>query len=46
MNESNSIKTVDKTNLAEETKFRLDKIGKIENIFMKKSIKEYYPVKN
>ena len=33
MNESNSIETIDKTNLAEETKFRLDKIGKIENYF-------------
>ena len=33
MNESNSIKAIDRTNLIEETKFRLDKIGKIENHF-------------
>ena len=33
MNESNSIETIDRTNLTEETRFRLDKIGKIENYF-------------
>ena len=33
MNESNSIKAIDRTNLIEETKFRLDKICKIENYF-------------
>ena len=33
MNESNSIEVIDRTNLTEETKFRLDKIGKIENYF-------------
>ena len=33
MNESNSIETIDRTNLTEKTKFRLDKIGKIENYF-------------
>ena len=33
MNESNSIEAIDRTNLTEETKFRLDKIGKIENYF-------------
>ena len=33
MNESNSIEAIDRTNLNEETKFRLDKIGKIENYF-------------
>ena len=33
MNENNSIETIDRTNLTEETKFRLDKIGKIENYF-------------
>ena len=35
MNESNSIEAIDRTNLNEETKFRLDKIGKIENYFHK-----------
>ena len=33
MNESNSIETIGRTNLTEETRFRLDKIGKIENYF-------------
>ena len=33
MNERNSIKAIDRTNLTEETKFRLDKISKIENYF-------------
>ena len=33
MNERNSIKAIDRTNLTEETKFRLDKICKIENYF-------------
>ena len=33
MNERNSIKAIDRTNLTEETKFRLDKIYKIENYF-------------
>ena len=34
MNKSNSIKTIDKTNLSEQTKYRLDKINKIENYFI------------
>ena len=33
MNESNSIKAVDKTNLSEQTKFRLSEIIGIENYF-------------
>ena len=32
MNKSNSIREIDKTDLSEQTKFRLDKISKIENI--------------
>ena len=35
MDESNSIETIDKTNLTEQTKFRLDEISKIENYFHK-----------
>ena len=35
MNESNSIETADKKNLSDQTKFRLDKISKIENYFYK-----------
>ena len=35
MNESNSIEKIDKTNLTNQTKFRLDEISKIENYFMK-----------
>ena len=34
MNKSNSIGAIDKTDLSEQTKFRLDKISKIENYFM------------
>ena len=33
MNESNSIETIDKTNLTNQTKFWLDEISKIENYF-------------
>ena len=33
MNESNFIKSVDKTNLSEQTKFRLSEIIGIENYF-------------
>ena len=33
MNESNSIEAIDKTNLTNQTKFRLDEISKIENYF-------------
>ena len=33
MNESNSIETIDRTNLAEQIKIRLDKITEIENYF-------------
>ena len=33
MNESNSIETIDRTNLTEETKFRFDKVGNIETYF-------------
>ena len=36
MNESNSIKTTDRTNLTGQTKFGLDEISKIENYFYKK----------
>ena len=34
MNESNSIEAIDKTNLTNQAKFRLDEISKIENYFM------------
>ena len=33
MNKSNSIRAIDKTDLSEQTKFRLDEISKIENYF-------------
>ena len=36
MNKSNSIEEIDKTNLANQAKFWLDKISKIENYFMEK----------
>ena len=34
MNKSNSLETIDKTDLSEQTKFRLDEISKIENYFI------------
>ena len=34
MNEGNSIETIDKTNLTNQTKFWLDEISKIENYFI------------
>ena len=34
MNKCNAIETIDKTNLSEPTKFRLDEISKIENYFI------------
>ena len=34
MNESNSIQTIDKTNLTNQTKFRLGEISKIGNYFI------------
>ena len=34
MNESNCIETIDKTNLTNQIKFRLDEISKIENYFI------------
>ena len=34
MNKSNSVEAIDKTNLANQTKFRLDEISKIENYFI------------
>ena len=33
MNESNFLETIDKTNLTEQTEFRLNKITEIENYF-------------
>ena len=35
MNKSNSIKAIDKTNVTNQTKFRLVEISKIENYFIK-----------
>ena len=36
MNKCNSLEEIDKTNLSEQTKFRLDEISKIENYFIEK----------
>ena len=46
MNKSNSIEAIDKTNLTNQTKFRSDKISKIENILLRRLIKENHAVKN
>ena len=40
MNESNSIETIDTTNLTDQIKFRLNEISKIEIILNKKLKKE------
>ena len=45
MNKCNSIEAIDKTNLTNPTKFRLDEISKIENYF-KRLIKENHAVKH
>ena len=37
MNESNSIETIGKTKLTEQTKFRLDEISKVENYFIEET---------
>ena len=34
MNKNNSLETIDKTVLSEQTKFRLDETSKIENYFI------------
>ena len=34
MNKCSSIEAIDKINLSEQTKFRLDEISKIENYFI------------
>ena len=39
MNESYSIETIDRTNLTDQTKFKLNEISKIQNYF-KQKIKE------
>ena len=46
MNKSDSIEAIDKTNLTNQTKFRLDEISKIQNNLSKRLIKENYAVKN
>ena len=46
MNKSNSIEAIDKTDLSEQTKFRVDEISNIKNILSKKLIKENHVVKN
>ena len=46
MNKNNSIEATDKTNLTEQTKFRLSEIIEIEIIFTKRLIKENHAVKN
>ena len=46
MNKSNSIEAIDKTNLTNQTKFRLDETSKIEIILLKRLIKENRAVKD
>ena len=37
MNKINSIGAIDRTNLSEQSKFRLDEISRIENYFIEES---------
>ena len=37
MNKCNSLEEIDKTNLSEQTKFRLDEISKIESCFIEEN---------
>ena len=46
MNENNSIKAIDKTNLTNQTKSRISEIIGIENYFPQKLIKGNHAVKN
>ena len=46
MNKSNSVGAIGKTNLSEQTKFRLDEIVKLKIILSEKLIKENHAVKN
>ena len=46
MNESNSVEKIDRTNLTEQTKFRLDNISEIENYFYKETNQRKHTVKN
>ena len=46
MNKYNSIEAIGKTNLSEQTKFRLDEIVKLRIILSKRLIKEDHAVKN
>ena len=43
---NNSLKTIDKTVLSEQTKFQLNEIDEIENYFYQGLIKENHVVKN
>ena len=46
MNKNNSIGTIDKTDLSEQTKFQLDEISKIENYFIEEINQRNHAVKN
>ena len=46
MNKSGSIEAIDKPNLTNQTKFRLDEISKIQNNLSKRLIKENHALKN
>ena len=40
MNKSKSIGAIGKTNISEQTKFRLDKISKVENCFIVEEVNQ------
>ena len=46
MNECNSVEAIDRSDLSEQTKFRLDEISRLTTILSKRLIKENHAVKN
>ena len=46
INKSNSLEAIDKTDLSEQKKFRLDEISKIENYFIKEINQRNHAAKN
>ena len=46
MNECNSVEAIDRSDLSEQTKFRLDEISRLTTILSKRLIKENNAVKN
>ena len=46
MNENHSIQAIDKTNLTNQTKFRIDETSKIDNYFIEEINQRNHVIKN